>query len=172
MPPSTGTMAAGSAGAAAAESAGASSASSTPSAAATAFRTALVVCLDSSSSAAPPMLSVSCAPSSLQSVTVPLASTVRVAVTAPPKPSAEPVLVTPAAVELLLPPQAARETPTTRLMATAAISLRMISCFMGLSSREKSVYVRSTEKVISFQECLQKITYFARCCQEILAHTS
>ena len=157
--------------------------------AATAFRTALVVtvasatpsmagplaattCMDSSSSAAPPMLSVSCAPSSLQSVTVPLASTVRVAVTAPPKPSAEPVLVTPAAVELLPPPQAARETPTTRLMATAALSLRMISCFMGLSSREKSVCVRSPEKVISFQGCLQKITYFVRCCQEILSHTS
>ena len=75
-------------------------------------------------------------------------------------------------VELLLPPLAARETPTTRLMATAALSLRMISCFMGLSSREKSVCVWSPEKVISFQGCLQKITYFVRYCQEILAHTS
>ena len=42
----------------------------------------------------------------------------------------------------------------------------------SLSSREKSVCVLSPEKVISFQGCLQKITYFVMCCQEILAHTS
>ena len=52
------------------------------------------------------------------------------------------------------------------------VSAWCIIGLLGVSSREKSVCVRSPEKVIPFQGCLQKITYFVECCQEILAHPS